>query len=138
MKTSRAHLALLHASVREMDETGPAERGVARLLDALRNTLPLSAAAVRDVQGRLLVSSGDAASRTLPREVLRAEELLVVLPAPRRILPESGTRILLRVGTRTVGSLDVWGDGTSLSGDTRRLLSDLATLLAARRAQGPA
>lgn len=138
LEASRAYLDLLHASVREMDETRPAEIGVARLLDALRKTVPLSAAAVRDEHGRLLASSGDAASRTLPRDVLRAEELLVVLPAPQRIPPAGGNRIVLRVGTRPLGSLDVWGHGTPLSADARRLLSDLATLLGARLAHGPA
>jgi K+-sensing histidine kinase KdpD len=138
LEASRAYLDLLHASVREMDETGSAEPGVTRLLGALRHTLPLPAVAVRDEQGRLLASSGDAASRTPPRDVLRAEELLVVLPAARRILPEGGARILLRVGARSVGSLDVWGHATPLSREARRLLSDLATLLGARLARGPA
>jgi K+-sensing histidine kinase KdpD len=135
LKASRAHLELLHASVLEMSETGSAQLGVERLLDALRKTVAVAAVAVRDTTGRLLASSGDAASRTPPRDVLRDEELLVVLPAPQRILPPEGTRILLRVGTSPVGSLDVWGQGTPLSGDARRLLSDVAALVGARLAR---
>lgn len=135
LKTSRAHLALLHAGVRQMDEAESTLPGLERLLDDLRNTVPLVAVAVRDENGRLLSSSGDAVSRTAPRDVLRAEELLAVLPAPRRVLPAEGHRILLRMGNRPVGSLDVWGQGAPLSGDARRLLSDLAALLGARLAR---
>jgi hypothetical protein len=133
-KVSRAHLDLLHASVLEMSETGSVG-GLERLLDALHKTVAVPAVAVWDAKGRLLASSGDAASRTPPRDVLGPEELLVVLPAPHRILPPEGIRILLRVGTRPVGSLDIWGQGTPLSGDAPRLLSDVAALIGARLAR---
>jgi K+-sensing histidine kinase KdpD len=129
LRTARAHLDLLHAGVREMDEASAAKPGVEGLVDALRRVALLSAVAVRDEKGRLLASSGDGAARTTPHETLRPEELLVVLPGPLRILPPEGNRISLKVGTRPVGSLDVWGTGPPLSVDAGRLLSDLAILL---------
>jgi K+-sensing histidine kinase KdpD len=137
LKATRAYFEVLHASVRVMDEAGPPQPGLARLLDAVRKAVPLVAVAVRDEGGHLLVASGDAASRTPPRDLLRAEELLVALPSLQRILPAEGHRIVLRSGMRPVGSLDVWGQGTPLSEDARWLLSDLASLLGARLARGP-
>jgi hypothetical protein len=138
LQDSRSHLELLHASIRQIEDAGAEPNPLEPLLGGVRRTLGLAAAAVRDGKGRLLASSGDASARTSPREVLRAEELLVVLPAPQRVLPAEGRRITLRVGMRTVGSLDVWGEGVPMTAEGRRVLSDVATVLAVRLGREPA
>jgi hypothetical protein len=127
-KTPKDPRDVLPASVLEIVEMGSVG-GVERLLDALRNTVAAAAVAVRDTKGRLLASSGDAASRTPPKDIVGVEELLVVLP--QRVLPKEGSRILLSVGTHQVGSLDIWGQGTPSSKDARRLLVDVAALMGA-------
>jgi K+-sensing histidine kinase KdpD len=129
-KVALAQLDLLHAGVREMDEAGSGHLGLQHLVDTLRSVALLSAVAVRDESGSVMASSGELVAAP-PRELLATRDLLVLQPAPQRIPPE-GNRIPLKLGTRAVGSLDLWGDGTPLRADVRRLLSDLAALLGAR------
>jgi hypothetical protein len=138
LRNARAHLDLLHAGIREVDEAGFTRQGVERLVDTFRGLAPLAAVAVRDEGGNLMASSGDGAARTVPHEVLRPEELLVVSSGPPRILPPEGKRIPLRAGARLVGSLDVWGAETPLSVEACRLLGDLAILLGACLGHGSA
>ena len=134
-KASLAQLDLLHAGVREMDEAGPGHPGLQRLVDTLRSAAPLSAVAIRDESGAVVASSGELAASP-PREALDARDLLVLQPAAQRIGSE-GSRIFLKRGTRAVGSLDLWGDGTPLHADVRRLLSDLVALLGASLGREP-
>jgi hypothetical protein len=45
-------------------------------------------------------------------------------------LPAGGGRIPLRAGRATVGWLDLWGNGEPASVESRRALSDVASLIA--------
>jgi hypothetical protein len=133
LRTLRAHLDLLDAGVRELDETGP---GLEKLLDALRRAAPVMALTLRDEKGRLVASSGHAGERPVPKETLQPEELLGAPASPPRTLSPEGSRVVLKTRARIVGSLDVWGEGTLLTADVRLLLADLATLLAVRLDRG--
>lgn len=134
LRTARAHLDLLHAGIRGMDETGAPTVRVERLAETLLELAPLAAVTVRDEGGRLIASSGDGANRPSPNEAVRPEEWLATGPGQPRALPPGGVRVLLRRGARQAGSLDVWGTGRPLSIEACRLLSDMAVLLAARLA----
>lgn len=135
LRTSRAHVDLLHAGVRQLDETAP---GLETLLDALRRATPAAALTLRDEKGRLVASSGSAGERPVPKETLQPEELLRVPAGPPRALSPEGSRVVLKSRARVVGSLDVWGEGALLTADVRLLLADLATLLGVRLGRGTA
>jgi hypothetical protein len=90
----------------------------------------LAALVVRDDGGNVLASS-DATDRQrpIPETVLEPDRLIpAVLDARSRGFPESGGRIALVTSKRTMGWLDVWGDGRSASDEARRSLSDIAAL----------
>jgi K+-sensing histidine kinase KdpD len=136
LRSARRHLGLLHLGLRQVEVAGPVEPALARMLEGLRKTLPLSAAVVRDQGGRVLATSERALARAIPQVVLEAEALAPPPPAsgplPAGAFPAEGTRIALVAGNRRVGWLEVWGDGTPADLAKRRVLCDLARLLAAR------
>ncbi len=132
LRVSRAHLALLHAGVRQLVEPGA---NSANLLDALRGLAPFSAVTLRDAWGRLLASSGDADDRPVPLETWQVHVLLDDPAGSQQPLSPHGIRIVLRAEGRDVGSLDVWGSGTPLTAGVRTLLGELAALLSVHLAR---
>jgi len=137
LKAVRRHRDLLHAVLRDSRGSASAEPPLARLVRASREALPLAAAVVRDRADRVVASSapGDAL-RSVPSAVLRPETLSrAEAPgaddAPRASsLPEDGARVVLAMGNRSIGWLDVWGNGGTANAEQRRTLSDVAQLAA--------
>ena len=137
LKAVRRHRDLLHAVLRDSRGSASAEPPLARLVRASREALPLAAAVVRDRADRVVASSapGDAL-RSVPSAVLRPETLSrAEAPgaddAPRAsTLPEDGARVVLAMGNRSIGWLDVWGNGGTANAEQRRTLSDVAQLAA--------
>lgn len=129
--TALRQLALLHGALRRLERAGPAEAAIAETLDAARGALPVSALLVRNAQGSILVGTASAAGRPSPLRTL-APDSLSSDPA----LPADGGRLVLVGGNRTLGFLDVWGNGEPASREERRTLTDLARILAASLALG--
>jgi K+-sensing histidine kinase KdpD len=136
LRAARAHLALLHETLRQLEAAGPLEAHLTRVLSGFRAALPLAAALVRDGRGRLLASSERAQMLPVPQETLQPDTLLPPVISDRDLarrglaLPGEGARLALMAGDRQVGWLDVWGNGRPLSIEARRTLSDAARLLA--------
>lgn len=137
MKVACRHRDLLHAILRDSRASASAEQPLARLVRASREALPLAAAVVRDRADRVVASSapGDAL-RSVPSAVLRPETLFpsesaAADDAPRTsTLPEQGARVGLALGSRAIGWLDLWGDGSAANAEQQRTLSDVAQLAA--------
>jgi two-component system sensor histidine kinase KdpD len=120
---AREELDLLHAASRELESAGPVETRLAGLLDGARKVFPLTAAAVRDRQGRVLAATdrGQTLSAAVAELDLRSQDPL----------PSGGARLALVSANTQVGSLDVWGNGARVSSSTKRALAAFAGLLAA-------
>ena len=147
--TLRKQLDLLHATVIDTNGDGPTalEPRLAKLLHEFREVLPIAAATLRDRRGYLLASAGpEDTGRALPDTILEPDVLLPAADPPGRLprtglaLPAEGGRIPVTFGSHRLGWLDVWGNGVPAGVETRRVLSDLARLLAVRLAvaEGPA
>jgi K+-sensing histidine kinase KdpD len=122
---ARKNLDLLHAALSGGEVGEAVESRLSKVLRAARDVFPLSAAVVRDERERLVASSDPAdAQRPVPDLVFEMDTRLGLA------LPESGGRIALVVGSRRLGWLDVWGNGTWASPESRRTLSDLARSVA--------
>jgi uncharacterized protein DUF4118 len=121
------HGELLHSLLRDWDPAGTLETQLARILVAVPNTYPLTAAVVRDTSDRVIASgSPPDGLRPIPRDLLDPERVTSLGP--------EGDRIALVAGEKQVGWLDVWGDDRPVSAASRRALPDLARLLALRLA----
>jgi hypothetical protein len=129
--TALQQLALVHGALRRLERAGPAEAWIAETLDAARGALPVSAMLVRNAQGSILVGTASAAGRPSPVRTLAPDSL-----SPDRALPAEGGRLVLVAGNRTLGFLDVWGNGEPASREERQTLTDLARVLAASLALG--
>jgi two-component system sensor histidine kinase KdpD len=127
LRTTRMELGLLRSLLADLDAAAPLEPQLTRALQTCRSFLPLSALAVRDAEGRTVASSDPKEEpRPVPRSVL----------APGTSVPESGGRIALLAGDRTMGWLDVWPRqeaGGFESGPTLTDLSRILALLLVRR-----
>jgi K+-sensing histidine kinase KdpD len=134
------HLSLVHQSLRHIEEGGPADSAVSEALEAARAVLPVSALLVRDVRGAVLVASPGASARPRPSTALRADTLLTEGDSEQAVghggrpLPGDGGRLSLVVARREVGSLELWGSGSTASPQDRRTLTDLARTIAVRLA----
>jgi two-component system sensor histidine kinase KdpD len=121
LEGARGHLELLRAGL-AMADPASLEPALAYLLRAGCDTLPLSAAVVRDARGYVLAASDNAAGlRDLPERELTPDS-----PA----FPAEGGRIALLLGTQRLGWLDVWGSGAPARAESRRSLADTARLAA--------
>ena len=133
---TRQNLDLLHAALSGSNGRAVDSR-LAAVLRALRDTLPLAAAVVRDERGGVLAGSDpDGGHRPVPEGVLEADTLAVALSRETgtslvgAALPDGGGRIPLVVGTRRLGWLDVWGNGQPVPPISRRTLNDVARTVA--------
>lgn|SRR5262249_31014381 len=128
LQAARRHLELLHATLGQLEAAGPVEPSLGRVLNALRKTLPVAAAVVRDERNHMLAASDQAGGRPVPIATL----------TPDPVLPADGARIALVVANRQVGWLDVWGDGSRAPADAGSVLADMSRLIAVRiAAAGP-
>lgn len=124
------HLALVDnilARVEKGEAFGPADKGV---FESVLAALPLAGLVLRDSQGGLVMAAGGAEARLAPTGGFEADR-----PGP---LPTEGSRLGLVAGGRTVGSLDVWGNGREAGSAERSILTILARVLAARLTARPA
>jgi hypothetical protein len=131
LESALAHHAVVAAALAEWDPAQPAAPQLRATLGRALDAFPLSTAVIRDEADRLLASAG-AAPPSAPELVLEGESLLAGTTdrwAPNLALPPGGGRIPLRAGSRRVGWLEVWGDGTPASVESRRGLTELARLL---------
>jgi K+-sensing histidine kinase KdpD len=120
---ARRHLDLLHTTLGQVEAAGPVEPTLGRVLNALKSAYPVAAAVVRDERNHVVAASDQAHARPVPER-----------PLPQGpVLPIDGGRLALVTGNRQVGWLDIWGDG-SPAAETRRVLSDVAPLIAVRLA----
>ena len=137
LRSAWMQLDLFHTAIAEMKGTERFEFRLARLLDAVRDACPVSAAVVRDLHDTVVAASehGLATSR-LPSHVLSSQTLLPreaeADEAQRRDLPlpSEGARLPLVAGNRQVGWLDFWGNGTPANALSRRTIADVAHLIA--------
>lgn len=133
-EATRRQLALLHASVDQLETRGPLESRLSAVLEAARRTLPVLALIVRDTGGRAMAQSGDpprpvSVPAVKPDVLLSVESALTLRPGPP--FPTEGARLALVAGGRTAGWLDVWGDSAPAGPEARRALSAVARVLAA-------
>jgi uncharacterized protein DUF4118 len=143
LKAAGAHLDLLHGVLRQAEEAGPLEVRLEEVLRTSREALPLAGLVLRDARGSVLATSGRAPEPRLdPAQSIRPDTLLppgvpgVNQPRGGLPLPVEGARLAIEAGGRQVGWLDLWGDGTAASLQTRRTLSDAARVLASMIAGG--
>ncbi len=143
---SRRQNAVLDEALRQLERGGPPEERLRAILDRLVAAFPISAAAVRDEQGRALASSGPASlTDRIPALEARTDDLVVGRagwPEPQDEGRAAGLRLGLLDEGRMVGWLDLWGGGRPLSREAERLLAAVArgvsALLAQRkRAEAP-
>ena len=134
LKSNQKALDLLHEAIAGLEGSEPLDLRLARLLRNLRSTCPIAAAAIRDESNSTVAGTGQGkAAALVPVQILSPETLL-----PRGaqaepgdyLLSAEGARFPLISGHRQVGSLDLWGTGKPMTEQTRRLLADVARLLA--------
>jgi Domain of unknown function (DUF4118) len=138
LRSVQRHRDLLRSILRDWDVSAPIGPQLTVVLRAAREVFPLAAAVVRDDRGRLVASCEPADGlREVPNSVLDTDTLLPDAPSAQSeyrrwnaALPGEGGRIALRSGTRSLAWLDIWGNGTSASLESRHALSDLARLVA--------
>jgi hypothetical protein len=135
---ARRERFLLHGLASQLELSGPLEPRLARLLEASKETFPLTAAVVRDREGRVLAASDrSGGSKPVPTEIVNLETLLPAktrrssLPRRGLALPAEGVRLPLMVANAQVGWLDLWGSGDRATPSTRRALGDVARLIGA-------
>jgi hypothetical protein len=132
---ARRELEQLHAAVGQLEYAGPLESRLSHVLAAVVSAFPVSAAVVRDSQGRLLARSGGTDERH-PSSVVQTDTLIPggpvrVWPGRSVPLPADGVRVSLIAGNAQVGWLDLWGNGQAASPETRRALSTVGRVVAA-------
>jgi uncharacterized protein DUF4118 len=127
LSAAARHGDLLHFLLRDWDPAATLESQLTRILEAVPNTYPLTAALVRDVTDRVIASGSPADGlRPIPRDRLDPERVTSIGP--------EGGRIALVAGEKQVGWLEVWGDERPVSAASRLAFSDLARLVALRLA----
>ena len=141
--SAQKQLELLQMAIGDLESPDPFELRVARLLDTVRATCPISAAVVRDLRDTILVASVQGAQST--RVPIRIVSLQTLLPrgtdAEARLprnppIPTEGERLPLAAGNRQFGWLDLWGNGVPASARSRRTLVEVARLIAIQMARG--
>jgi two-component system, OmpR family, sensor histidine kinase KdpD len=139
-ETVREHLDLLREALRQVEAAEPA---LDRLLSEASRRLGV-AAVLRDPEGRLLVASPpEAASRPEPTAPLNPDTIMVRDAATSLgdrggfRLPPGGGRVTLGVKGASLGTLDLWDEGTGLEPWARRALADVARVLSLPRALRP-
>jgi two-component system sensor histidine kinase KdpD len=136
LRAARRQLDLLHVAVNQVSSGVPLDVALPRILAASRAALPLSAALVRDNRGSTLAATERDHAMPMPAQTLPSDA-----PQPAEgherdragrgaSLPREGGRLPLVAGNRQVGWLDVWGTGRPAREASRRVLWDLARLLA--------
>jgi uncharacterized protein DUF4118 len=136
----RRHLDLLHEALLSLPEAGPPATRLLQLLDLARTTLPVSSLAVRDDRGALVAGTPRAASYPRPSVSLSMDALmrpgsgLEPLQGRGAPLPTEGASLELVAANRTVGALELWGDGQPADANDLRVLSDVARSIGARLA----
>jgi len=137
LREARSHAQLVHQTLAALEEGGPVETELARLLERARHVLPIRAVVLRDASGRVVASAPHAAGiEPVPPHVVDADTLLSpgeAESALRRapVLPSAGARMAIVTHQRQVAWLDFWGDGAPATAAARRTLSDIARILGA-------
>jgi hypothetical protein len=132
---------VLYSAARDL-ELGPGTSRLEQLLESACSAFPVAALALRDESGQLIVSAGDRTRLAVVPQVMTDDDLwddasaLPVRPRRASPLPSEGMRVPLVVGHRSLGYLDLWGDGRPAGPETRRTLRALAHTVAARVAAG--
>jgi hypothetical protein len=130
-------LELLRSTVAELEQAGPPEPRLQRIVDGLRLELPLLAAVVHDRGMNVLASAERRPARPGPAQALDLDTLLPpgqpreALPRRGLPLPPEGGRLALVAGRRPVGWLDVWGNGAPATLASRQTLTAVARVIAA-------
>ena len=130
--THRAHLDFLHSVVRELDGSAPLEPQLAKVLRASRDSCPWPPPSFE-------AKTGPSSPAAILPLVIGPSRSSCWRPKEAVNLPEGGGRIPLVAGRRTMGWLDVWGDGRAVGPEARRTLfgvARLAALLLSGRASG--
>jgi len=136
LRAARGRLELFHATLAEWNPGLPTEPQLEKLLRALRDAFPLRGLALRGLRDHAIATSDAAAGlRSIPETILEADALVPRGALSRFTgrgapLPEAGGRIAVRLGKQQLGWLDVWGNGLPASLESRRMLGDLARLMA--------
>jgi uncharacterized protein DUF4118 len=136
----RRHLDLLHEALLALPEAGPLATRLLQILDLARATLPVSSLAVRDDRGALVAGTPRAASYPRPSVSLNEDALLrpgseaEILQRRGAPLPPDGVSLELFAANRTVGALELWGNGDPADANERRVIADLARAIGARLA----
>jgi hypothetical protein len=137
LRSARKLLDLLHEAIARLEGTEPLGSRLARVLDAARAACPIAAAAIRDERDAVLAGfeQGEG-TRPVPARLLSIQTLLprgTVVDSRESEdapLPVDGARLELSAGSRRIGWLDLWGNGRPATAQARRLLSDVARLIA--------
>ena len=133
----RRQLEVLYSAARELEIPGPAASRVQGLLESACAAFPVAGLALHDEGGQLVVSVGDRSrAATVPRlaaddDLLDDTSAASGRPRGASPLPAEGVRVPLVVGHRSLGHLDLWGDGRPAGADTKRTLRALARAVAA-------
>ena len=133
---TQKRLLFVDRALRQVEAGGPAASRAQLVADAAVSALPLAAVVVRDDHSSLVAASGTkgAAGRE-PGIVVSSSTVAEGEHWEWRTrnppLPREGMRVALIVGSRPVGSLDVWGNGQPAGREARRAIGALATVLAA-------
>ena len=138
LKSNRKALDLLHEAITGLAGSEPLDVRLARLLGILRSTCPIAASAIRDERNSTVADTGQGkAAALVPVQILSPQTLLpcgAEAEPGNYPLPAEGARLPLISGNRQVGSLDLWGTGKPMTEQARRLLADVAGLLAMQMA----
>jgi K+-sensing histidine kinase KdpD len=141
LREYRSHFQLLHQTLAALEEGGPVETELARLLEQARQILPIRALVLRDPSGRVVASAPHQAGlEPIPARMVATDTLLTPGSSPSALrrapsLPSEGSRIAIVSHQRQVAWLDFWGDGAPATEASRRALSDVARLFGAMLAR---
>ena len=121
----------------EWSSAAPVESQLGRVLRATRDAFPLSGAVVRDERNALVAGSDSRDGlRPIPADALEPDTLLPTGTSGKELLrrllplPIDEGRVALVVAGRPLGWLDLWGNGSHVTADSRRALGDAARLIA--------
>jgi K+-sensing histidine kinase KdpD len=136
LRRERRQRALLHEALAELDGAGATEFRAARLLDTFRAGLPLTGLALRDGANQLIHSTRGS-PQNVPVTLLNPQNLLAADQSERDLaqhalpLPPDGGRVVLMVGGKQLGWLDLWGGSQVADREQRQTLADVARVTAA-------